>query len=139
MFSNLAVRFYLIKTAAARTLVGPVQIAAELGPVRDQETGMHFTRMAQYSYLIALKLREPLGLDDEFIEQLHLFAPLHEIGKIGISGRFLLKPCKLDAGEWATMNTHVDIGVPMTGHIIEDLQLDEELGAQVMLDVIGGH
>ena len=42
-------------------------------------------------------LAEKLGLADEFIEYLYLFAPLHDIGKVGIPDSVLLKPGKLDA------------------------------------------
>jgi putative two-component system response regulator len=37
-------------------------------------------------------------------------APLHDVGKVGISRRILLKPDKLTSAEWLHMMSHVDIG-----------------------------
>ena len=48
--------------------------------------------MAHYARLIARDLQQSHGLSDEFIEHLYLFAPLHDIGKIGIPDSVLLKP-----------------------------------------------
>jgi len=42
-------------------------------------------------------------------------APMHDIGKIGISDLILLKPGKLDATEWEVMKSHVQIGVDIIG------------------------
>ncbi len=47
--------------------------------------------MAHYARLIARELQQSHGLSDEYIEHLYLFAPLHDIGKIGIPDRVLLK------------------------------------------------
>jgi two-component system response regulator RpfG len=65
--------------------------------------------MARYSCLIA----SALGLTQEEAETVELAAPLHDIGKIGIPDHILLKPEKLDAGEWQVMRRH-----PVIGHEI---------------------
>jgi HD-GYP domain-containing protein (c-di-GMP phosphodiesterase class II) len=139
VFSDLAVRLYLAERAAVRTLIGAVQLASQLGRVRDLETGTHLTRMAKYGRLIAREVAAEFALDDVFIEHLHLFAPLHDIGKVGIPDSILLKPGPLDEQEWVVMRTHVDIGLSMARHMIDDLGLQREQGAGIMLDVIGGH
>ena len=137
VFADLVVRLYLAERTAARTLVGAVQLASQMGRMRDLETGMHLTRMAKYSRLIARAVSGVFGLDDAFVEHIHLFAPLHDIGKVGIPDSILLKPGPLDAAEWKVMRTHVDIGVSMARHRIDDLGRRTEQGAGVMLDVIG--
>jgi HD-GYP domain-containing protein (c-di-GMP phosphodiesterase class II) len=78
-------------------------------------------------------------LSDEFVEYLFLFAPLHDIGKVGIPDRILLKPGRLDGEEWVVMQTHVKIGLDLVDHIVSDLGLSSDPAAQVMRDVVGGH
>ncbi len=73
---------------------------------RDNETGNHIIRMSRYSYLLAIAH----GLSENEAEIIANAAPMHDIGKIGIPDRILLKPGKLDAEEWQIMQTHVEIG-----------------------------
>jgi two-component system response regulator RpfG len=82
---------------------------ARAGEFRDGETGNHLIRMARYSRLIA----DRIGLDLDEAETIELAAPLHDIGKIGIPDHILLKPEKLDDGEWQIMRRH-----PVMGHEI---------------------
>ena len=74
---------------------------------RDDLTGFHIVRMSRYSQILALTA----GLGSQEAEAILNAAPMHDIGKIGIPDSVLLKPGKLDADEWKTMQTHVDIGV----------------------------
>lgn len=74
---------------------------------RDDMTGFHIIRMSRYSQLLGLAA----GMSDAEAEVLLNASPMHDIGKIGIPDRVLLKPGKLDAEEWKIMQTHVDIGV----------------------------
>jgi putative two-component system response regulator len=73
---------------------------------RDLETGMHTRRISVLSKALAILA----GLSDEDAEVLHYASPLHDVGKIGISDRILLKPGKLDAGEFDIMKMHSVIG-----------------------------
>ena len=66
-----------------RTLLATLRSAINLTHARDPETGSHLERMSRYSRLIAQALAEPNGLDDSFVEHVYLFAPLHDLGKIG--------------------------------------------------------
>ncbi len=86
---------------------------AHLAENRDDETGKHLERVSEYCRLIAAHLAtrgEHPEIDDRFIEDLVISAPLHDIGKVGIPDSILLKPGKLDAGEWEIMRTHPTIG-----------------------------
>ena len=49
-------------------------------------------------------------LDDATIEAMFKTAPLHDVGKVGIPDKVLLKPGKLDAEEWDIMRTHAKLG-----------------------------
>lgn len=73
---------------------------------KDNETGMHVIRMSQVSARLALQM----GMSAGFAEQLLQAAPMHDIGKIGIPDRVLLKPGKLDDEELAIMRTHPQLG-----------------------------
>lgn len=79
---------------------------AKAGEYRDEETGNHIIRMAKYSRLIA----EAMNLSEERCDLIEVAAPMHDIGKIGISDLILLKPNRLTADEFEIMKTHATIG-----------------------------
>ena len=95
-------------------LVSRQQIIRRLGRAaefKDNETGNHVIRMANYSQLIA----DALGLGSSTQEILLHTAPMHDIGKIGIPDSVLLKPGKLDAAEWTLMKKHPLMGADIIG------------------------
>lgn len=69
---------------------------------KDHDTRAHLWRMSQYSALIA----KEMGYGAEWVENLRLAAPMHDIGKIGVPDAILNKPGKLDAEEWEEMKKH---------------------------------
>lgn len=73
---------------------------------RSKETGMHVRRVALMCELLARKL----GQSTDFCETIRYASPLHDIGKIGIPEHILHKHGKLDADEWAVMQTHAELG-----------------------------
>ena len=73
---------------------------------RDLETGMHTRRISESSRLLA----SLAGLSREECKVLHRCAALHDVGKIGIPDRILLKPGKLDETEFKIMKLHTVIG-----------------------------
>jgi len=81
---------------------------------RDDDTGAHIERTAKYCRLIAEKLQQAghyAGyLNDSYVENIEMAAPLHDIGKVGIPDSILLKPGKLTDDEFKTMKTHVTKG-----------------------------
>jgi response regulator RpfG family c-di-GMP phosphodiesterase len=79
---------------------------SKLSCCRDEETGNHMRRVAHVSQLIA----QELGQEAEFCDTIFLAAPMHDIGKVGIPDRILLKPGRLTAEEWEIMKTHTTIG-----------------------------
>ncbi len=83
-----------------------IQRLTHLSGYRDEETGNHMRRMAHVTQLIA----QELGLDARFCDMLLLAAPMHDIGKVGIPDRILLKPGRLDPVERGIMQTHARIG-----------------------------
>lgn len=73
---------------------------------RDPETGAHILRMAHYSQLIARGMGLPVEDQDLLLEA----APMHDIGKVGIADKILLKPGRLDASEFEIMKQHAMYG-----------------------------
>jgi HD-GYP domain-containing protein (c-di-GMP phosphodiesterase class II) len=83
-FSDIICQLFLLQRRVVHGMVSTIQVAVGLARIRNLETGQHLERMALYSRLMAQLLAEKHGLTDEFIEYIHLFAPLHDIGKVGI-------------------------------------------------------
>ncbi|MBU0969832.1 MAG: HD domain-containing protein [Proteobacteria bacterium] len=126
LYAQLINSLILNKLQSTRMMVGAFKSALNLVSYKDPETGNHLERMARYSRLIAQELArsgEP-GLTDEIIEHLFLFAPLHDIGKIGIPDNILLKPAKLDDAEWKVMKTHSSIGRDIIDTIADQIGLE---------------
>lgn len=139
MFSKLISQLYLMQLQVVHGIVGTVHVASGLARIRDLETGQHLERMAAYSRLMARELAPQYGLDDEFIEYVFLFAPLHDIGKVGVPDRVLLKPGKMDADEWVIMRRHVEIGETICDQITHDLGLDNGMAFAIMRNIVGAH
>lgn len=139
IFANLISKLYLLQLQVAHNLVGSVHIASSLAQIRDLETGRHLERMAAYSRLMGEKLALSHNLSDELIEYIYLFAPLHDIGKVGIPDKILLKPAKLDADEFVIMQRHVEIGETIAVQMGQDLCNGNPMAFQVMKNIIAGH
>jgi putative two-component system response regulator len=97
-----------------RTQEATLIAIAALAETRDPETGGHLHRTQQYVRLVA----EELGADPRFapllspeaIDLLFKSAPLHDVGKVGISDRVLLKPGRLTPEEFAEVKKHTLYG-----------------------------
>jgi putative two-component system response regulator len=87
---------------------------ASLAETRDNETGNHIRRTQAYVAALARRLRDHprfrAVLSDDNIDLLYKSAPLHDIGKVGVPDRILLKPGKLDAEEFELMKLHTVYG-----------------------------
>ena len=87
---------------------------ASLAETRDNETGNHIRRTQHYVKSLAIKLRDHPRFagyfTDHVIDLLFKSAPLHDIGKVGIPDKILLKPGKLTPEEFEIMKTHTTLG-----------------------------
>ncbi|MDC7127349.1 MAG: HD domain-containing protein [Spirochaetales bacterium] len=79
---------------------------ASLAEYRDSETGKHMKRIGEYCYLLARKL----GKSRKFCDDIRIFAPMHDIGKVGIPDEILRAPRSLTLEEFEIMRTHTDLG-----------------------------
>lgn len=139
LYSSLITMAISSEIAAVRMVIESTRVARELTEMRDFETGQHLERMSRYSRIIAHKVAEACGLNDEFVESVYLFASLHDIGKIAIPDHILLKPGRLDADERRTMETHVDKGVEMIERIMGHDSMNELPDSSVLRNIIQCH
>ncbi|MBU1077090.1 MAG: HD-GYP domain-containing protein [Spirochaetes bacterium] len=94
--------YMILKKSYLQTIVG----LADLIDSRDQYTYKHSYRVSRYALFIA----ERLNFNEEMIQRLRTASLLHDIGKIGINDKVLLKKGKLSANEWVEMKKHPEKG-----------------------------
>jgi len=91
-----------------------IQAMASLAETRDSDTGNHIRRTQFYVRALTSKLKShtrfSVTLTDSMVEMIFKSAPLHDIGKVGIPDRILLKPGRFDAAEFEIMKTHTTLG-----------------------------
>jgi putative two-component system response regulator len=90
-------------------IINRLGVAAEY---KDEETGQHILRMSNICRIIA----KGSGMNDEEVNLIYQAAPMHDVGKIGIPDKILLKPGKLDPEEWKIMKNHTLIGTEIIGN-----------------------
>lgn len=104
---------------------------AKLAEARDPETGQHLERVREFVAILARSLRT-MGvytdmLTSRFIETLYSTCPLHDIGKIGIPDKILLKADRLTDSEFQVMKTHTTIGAETLESAIREYPHDDYL------------
>lgn len=139
MFGHLISLMVVNEIAAMRTLVAAVTTASQLTHQRDPETGSHLDRMSRYARLIAKELAARHQLDDEYIERIFMFSPLHDIGKIGIPDNVLLKPGGLDADETAVMHSHAAKGREIIDDLLKNFGLDAIQHVDILRNIAEHH
>lgn len=91
---------------------------------RHDETGEHVKRIGIFS----ARMAQALGWVDAAVDEMSLAAPMHDIGKIGVPDRILLKPGKMDEEEMRVMRMHPEIGSAiLEGSQIPLLRLAQEI------------
>lgn len=84
---------------------------ARAAEFKDDDTGIHLTRMSKFSEMLA----RAFGMPNEFCELIRIASPMHDIGKMGIPDSILKKKGKLDASEWEIMRKHPEFGADILG------------------------
>jgi putative two-component system response regulator len=101
-----------------------VERLARLAEYRDDATYEHPQRVGRSAALLA----ERLGLANEAADHIRRAAPLHDVGKVGVPDRILLKPSRLTAAEFELMKNHTLIGAEiLAGSSWPVLQMAEEI------------
>ena len=112
VYGHLISAIVTAEMLAVRILAAAVKTAHDMVHFRDPETGGHIDRMARYARLIAQHLAATgaASLDDAAIERIFEFAPLHDIGKLALPDRILLKNGRYTPEEFEIMKTHPTLG-----------------------------
>ncbi|WP_055069921.1 sensor domain-containing diguanylate cyclase/phosphohydrolase [Clostridium massiliamazoniense] len=100
-------KVYRKKLLQNRSIKSSVLNSLKIGlGIRSVETEQHTERVM----INAIRVGEKLGLERSVIDELTIAAELHDIGKIGVSERILLKPGALTEEEYEIMKTHSEKG-----------------------------
>ena len=122
-----------------------IRAMASLAETRDNETGNHIRRTQHYVRALAMRLKDHPRFQGfctpANIELLYKSAPLHDIGKVGIPDRILLKPGKLTPEEFEVMKTHTTIGRDAIEHALSEIDYEPEDAAFLILakEIAYGH
>lgn len=94
------------------------------GEYKDRDTADHVERIGRYSQVVARWMRLP----QEMVETIRHAAPMHDVGKLGVPDRILLKPGPLDDEEWVLMRAHTTIGAQILANSTSDvIQMGERI------------
>lgn len=94
------------------------------GEYKDRDTADHVERIGRFSQVVARWMRLP----ETTVETIRHAAPMHDVGKLGIPDRILLKPGKLNEEEWAIMRSHTTFGAQILANSqSEVIQMGERI------------
>lgn len=139
MCSHLIMLLVVNEWSNINTLTPTVRSALHMTHYRDPETGGHISRMSHFSHLIATELADKYGFNDQFIEHILLFSPLHDLGKIGIPDQILLKPGKLTNEEYEIMKTHSKKGREMIDNLLNNYNLNRFQYIDILRNIAEHH
>lgn len=87
-------------------LYGVIEALKTVNAYNDADTGEHMHRLSLYSNLMG----KFVGFSGTYLQEISLFAALHDVGKVGIPDNILKKPGPLTVDEWSVMKKHCHIG-----------------------------
>ena len=93
-----------------RTIAGTID-------AKDEYTGGHSTRVAQYSRDLASAVKDKYGLTEEDLQRIYYIGLMHDIGKIGIPDHILNKAERLTDEEYGIMKSHTTVGSDIFKHL----------------------
>ncbi|HJT00334.1 MAG TPA: HD-GYP domain-containing protein [Terriglobales bacterium] len=102
LYSPLGLRLKELEEQQAAFRNSLVCAFNQLLDLKDLNTGVHSTRLAEW----AIRVARALNIQEEHMYQVEVAALLHDIGKIGVPDAILKKPGPLTAEERALMNKH---------------------------------
>jgi len=139
LYGHLIAMMIVNELTSIKTLSAALRTTSHLTHLRDPETGSHLDRMSRYSRLIAMELAKTHKLDDDYIEHLFMFAPLHDIGKIGIPDKILLKPAPLSSEEREVMQSHTRLGREIIDTLLTNFMLEGIHNVDVLRNIAEYH
>jgi len=139
LYGHLIAMMIINEVSSIKVLGAALRTTRQLTHMRDPETGSHLDRMSRYSRLIAMELAKTYKLNDDYIEHLFMFSPLHDIGKIGIPDSILLKPAKLSDTERKIMQGHTQIGREIIDNLLANFMLEGITHVDVLRNIAEYH
>ena len=139
IFGHMISLMVINELSSIKTLTAAVKTTSQITHCRDPETGSHLDRMSRYSRLIASSIAEKYNLDDEYIEHVFMFSPLHDIGKISIPDEVLLKPGLLSEEEIVVMKTHARKGREMIDDLVGNFGLQNIKHIDILRNIAEYH
>ncbi len=129
----------LLPDAFPGGLADAVQAAMVLAHIPGVESPNHLRRIALYSRLMAQAVAPGNDLDEAFVDCVHRFAPLHDIGMAAIPHSLLRKPGRLDPGELARIKQHAELGALVMEHIAAQAGATAPMALRVMRNIVIAH
>ena len=124
MVGHLVSLVVINEVASIHTLQASLKTAVTMVYHRDVDTGSHLDRMSNFAWLIARELAPRYRFTDEQIEHIFFFAPLHDMGKIGIPDAILKKQDKLTDAEFEDMKQHTTKGLEIIDVMLRNYGLE---------------
>ncbi|WP_375752978.1 HD domain-containing phosphohydrolase [Vibrio sp. HN007] len=120
-------------------ILASAELTKELSPGYKKESQEHVERISRYAHLIAKEVADLYQLDDEVIENIHLFSRLHDIGKSALPTDILLKPDNLVSDERDAMKNHIENGIALVDKILDNLGSPSHPCVDILKDIIACH
>ena len=139
VYAHMITLMVINELSSIKILTAAVKTTGHITHMRDPETGSHLDRMSRYSRLIAVELAEKYDLNDDYIEHIFMFSPLHDIGKIAIPDNILLKPGQLDEEEKVVMKTHVYKGCEIIDELLQNFGLSNIKHMEILRNIAESH
>jgi len=141
VFGHLISTLIINEVSNIKTMLAALRTANEMVHLKDPETGSHLERMSRFSRLIAKELAKTrkYEFDDKYIEDIFIYSPLHDIGKISIPDKVLLKPAKLNDQEFETMKTHALRGKQVIDSIIRNFEFESFGNIDILRNIAQYH
>lgn len=104
---------HLLARKSDADVIALAEALAQVAGLRDHELGVHATNVARWSAAIARRL----GVAYEEVDRIEAAASVHDIGKMAIPEKILLKPGPLAPEERAIVETHPEIGAEVVANV----------------------
>ncbi len=139
VFGHMISLMVINELSSVRTLLAALATTSHITHLRDPETGSHLDRMSRYARVIARALASRHALDDDYIEHVFMYSPLHDIGKIGIPDSILLKSGSLTADEAVVMRSHAARGREAIDDMLASFGLDGLQHVDILRNIVEYH
>lgn len=138
VYAELINRTLVREFGPIKTLRTALKTATQFAQQQDQSS-THLIRIGRYSHLLAMKVSAEMEIPDDYAEFILKYAPLLDIGKIGIPDSILRKCTRLNSVEFETVKEHVSIGLRVIDSIISQFDLSEMEHLEILRNIVGTH